>query len=88
MKIMSRGGKRYVCVIMDGYSRFTWTLSWLLKIKLLKKLLFFFKKVEKRVGNSLVCLRFDHGTEFENSRFIDYCNEQGVDHNFSTPRTL
>ena len=26
MRIMSRGGKRYVCVIVDDYSRFTWTL--------------------------------------------------------------
>jgi len=25
MRIMSRGDKRYVCVIVDDYSRFTWT---------------------------------------------------------------
>jgi len=30
----------------------------------------------------LVCLRSDHGTEFENSRFIDFCSEHGVEHNF------
>ena len=35
----------------------------------------------------MVCLRSDHGTDFENSRFIDFCNEHGVDHNFSAPRT-
>ena len=76
MRIMSRGGKRYVLVVVDDYSRFTWSLFLLLKMKLLK-----------RVGHSLVCLRSDHGTEFENSSFIDYCNEHGVDHNFSAPRT-
>jgi len=52
-----------------------------------EKFLAFIKKTEKRVGHSLVCLRSDHGTEFENSSFIDYCNEHGVDHNFSAPRT-
>ena len=43
--------------------------------------------LQKRVGHSLVCLRSDYGTEFENSIFIDYCNEHGVDHNFLAPRT-
>ena len=43
------------------------------------------KKVEKRVGHSLVCLRSDHGTEFENSHFIDFCS--GVEYNFSALRT-
>jgi len=32
-------------------------------------------------------LRDDHGTKFENFSFIDYCNEHGVEHNFSAPRT-
>jgi len=35
----------------------------------------------------LVCLRSYHGKEFENSSFIDYCNEHSVDNNFSAPRT-
>jgi len=52
-----------------------------------EKFVAFIEKVEKRVGHSLVCLRSDHGTEFENSSFIDYCNEHGVEHNFSAPRT-
>ena len=60
---------------------------WLLKMKLLGKFLAFIKKTEKRVGHSLVCLRSNHGTEFENSSLIDYCNKHGVDHSFSAPRT-
>jgi len=87
MRIMSRGGKRYVCVIVDGYSRFTWTLFLASKDETFEKFVIFIKKVEKRVGHSLVILRSSHCTEFENSSFIDYCNEHGVDHNFSAPRT-
>ena len=87
MRIMSRGGKRYVCVIVDDYSRFTWTMFLASKDETYRKFVAFIKKVEKRVGHSLVCLRSDHGTELKNSSFIDYCNEHGVEHNFSAPRT-
>jgi len=87
MRIKSRGGKRYVCVIVDDYSRFTWILFLASKDEAFEKFIAFLKKVEKRVGRSLVCLRSDHGTEFKNSSFIDYCNEHAVDHNFSAPRT-
>ena len=87
MRIISRGGKRYVCVIVDDYSRFTWTLFLASKDKTFEKFLVFLKKVEKRVEHSLVCLRSDHGTKFENSHFIDYGNEHGVDYNFSALRT-
>jgi len=52
-----------------------------------EKFLVFLKKVEKRVGHSLVCLRSDHGKEFENSRFIDYYNEYSIDHNYFALRT-
>ena len=72
---------------MDDYSRFTWTLFLASKDETFDKFTAFFKKVEKRVGDSLVFLRSDHGTEFENSRFIDFCSEHGVKHNFSAPRT-
>ena len=57
---------------MDDYSRFNWTLFLASKDEIFKKFVTFLKKVEKRVGHSLLCLRADHGTEFENSRFIDF----------------
>ena len=87
MKVPSRCGKRYVLVIVDDYSRFTWTLFLASKDESFDKFLVFLKKIEKRVGHSLVCLRSDRGKEFEKSRFIDYCKEHGVDHNFCAPRT-
>ncbi|XP_021718968.1 uncharacterized protein LOC110686665 [Chenopodium quinoa] len=38
-------------------------------------------------GNQIIHIRSDHGTEFENSRFDDFCKENGMDHNFPAPRT-
>jgi len=87
MRITSRGEKRYVLVVVDDYSYFTWTLFLASKDETFEKFLAFLKKIEKRVGHSLVCLSSDHGIEFENSSFIDYCNEHVVDHNFSAPTT-
>jgi len=85
MRVTSRGGKRYVLVIVDDYSQFTWTLFLASKDETFEKFLAFHKRTEKRVGHSLVCLRSDHGIEFKNSSFINYCNEHGVDHNVSAP---
>jgi len=87
MRIISKGRKRYVLVIVDDYSHFTWFLFFSFKDETFEKFLVFLKSIEKRVGHSLVSLRSNHGKEFENLSFIDYCNEQCVDDNFSTPRT-
>ncbi|WRX14553.1 Integrase [Theobroma cacao] len=45
------------------------------------------KKVENEKGLAIVSIRSDHGGEFENDEFEEFCNEKGLDHNFSTPRT-
>ena len=74
-------------VIVDDYSRFTWTLFLTSKDEAFENFLVFLKGTDKRVGYSLVSLRFDHGKKFENSSWIDYCNRHSVDHNFFTPRT-
>ena len=73
-------------IIVDDYSHFTWTLVLAFKDETFEKFLVFLKRTRKRVGHSLVSLRSHHVKEFENLSFIDYCNEQGLDHNFSAPR--
>ncbi|XP_070018311.1 uncharacterized protein [Nicotiana sylvestris] len=40
-------------------------------------------KIESRVA----CIRSDHGTEFDNAKFDEFYNENGITHNFSAPRT-
>jgi len=85
MRITSRGGKRYVLVVVDDYSRFTWTLFLASTDETSEIFFVFLKRAEKTVGHSLICLRSDHGKGFENSSFINFCNEHGVDHNFFLP---
>ena len=46
-----------MCVIVDDYSRFTWTLFLGSKDETFEKFIAFLKKVEKRVGHSLALLK-------------------------------
>ena len=42
-------------------------------------------KIKK--GFAITCIKSDHGREFENIDFEEYCNEYEIDHNFSVHRT-
>ncbi|KAH9743819.1 hypothetical protein KPL70_003436 [Citrus sinensis] len=47
----------------------------------------FYKKVQNEKGYSIACIRSDHGGEFENHAFENFCNDFGIEHQFSSPRT-
>ena len=38
-------------------------------------------------NTTIVSIRSDHGSEFKNQRFEEFCNENGINYNFSAPRT-
>nr|XP_033513971.1 uncharacterized protein LOC117278600 [Nicotiana tomentosiformis] len=39
------------------------------------------------MGSNVACIRSDHGTEIDNAKLDEFCVENGITHNFSTPRT-
>ncbi|KAH9669926.1 hypothetical protein KPL70_021986 [Citrus sinensis] len=45
------------------------------------------KKLQNEKGHGIVCIRSDHGGEFENHAFEIFCNNLGIGHKFSSPRT-
>ena len=53
----------------------------------LYEILEFCNKVQNEKGFTITCIRSNHGREFKNIDFENYCNEHRIDHNFSTPRT-
>ena len=83
----SFGGNYYCLVIVDDYSRYTWTLFITHKNDAFHE----FKKLAKIIQNqlhlSITSIRTDHGGEFENSSFEKFCEKHGVKHYFSAPRT-
>ena len=86
-RTMSLGGNYYTLVIVDDFSRFTWTLFLELKSDAFSA----FKKLERRLQNTKTSnigpIRSDHGREFQNEKFSKFCGKMGILHNFSAPRT-
>ena len=87
LRVISRGGKRYILVIVDDYSRFTWTMFLATKDETYEVFEIFVRLVQKKLNTEVIDIRSDHGSEFENSKFLNFCSTNGIDHNFSAPRT-
>ena len=82
----SIGGKQYGFVIVDDYSRFTWVLFLATKDCAFNEFEKLITLLENKLGTRLVGIRSDHGGEFQKD-FVTYCEERGITHEFSAPRT-
>ncbi|GJR68303.1 retrovirus-related pol polyprotein from transposon TNT 1-94 [Tanacetum coccineum] len=86
--IRSYGGNRYTLVIVDDYSRYTWTRFLKDKTEAFDQFEIFSKKIQNQLGCIIVSIRTNHGREFDNEvQFREFCNANGITHNFSAPRT-
>ncbi|GJR08860.1 retrovirus-related pol polyprotein from transposon TNT 1-94 [Tanacetum coccineum] len=86
--VRSYGGNRYTLVIVDDYSRYTWTRFLKDKTEAFDQFKIFSRKIQNQLGCSIVSIRTDHGREFDNEvQFGEFCNTNGITHNFSAPRT-
>ncbi|KAH9668310.1 Integrase catalytic domain-containing protein [Citrus sinensis] len=83
----SLNGKYYAFVIVDDYSRYTWVLFLANKDDALDAFKVLCKKIQNEKGYGIACIRSDHGGEFENHAFEIFCNDFGIEHQFSSPRT-
>nr|GEW99295.1 retrovirus-related Pol polyprotein from transposon TNT 1-94 [Tanacetum cinerariifolium] len=86
--IWSYRGNRYTLVIVDDYSRYTWTRFLKDKIEDFDQFEIFSKKIQNQLGCTIVSIRTDHGREFYNEvQFEEFFNANGITHNFSAPCT-
>nr|GEY00138.1 retrotransposon protein, putative, Ty1-copia subclass [Tanacetum cinerariifolium] len=86
--VRSYGGNRYTLVIVDDYSRFTWTRFLKDKTQAFDQFKIFSKKIQNQLGCTIVSIRTDHGREFDYEvQFGEFCNANGITHNFSALRT-
>ncbi|GJY04293.1 retrovirus-related pol polyprotein from transposon TNT 1-94 [Tanacetum coccineum] len=86
--VRSYRGNRYTLVIVDDYSRYTWTRFLKNKTEAFDQFKIFSKKIQNQLGCTIVSIRTDHGKEFDNEvQFGEFCNANGITHNFSAPRT-
>ncbi|GKB10079.1 retrovirus-related pol polyprotein from transposon TNT 1-94, partial [Tanacetum coccineum] len=86
--VRSYGGNHCTLVIVYDYSRYTWTRFHKDKTEAFDQFKIFSKKIQNQLGCTIVSIRTDHGREFDNEvQFEEFCNANGITHNFSAPRT-
>ncbi|WVZ98807.1 hypothetical protein U9M48_044188 [Paspalum notatum var. saurae] len=83
----SIGGNLYCLVIVDDFTRYTWTLFLGDKSETPDKFKIFAKRAQREFGLNIVKVRSDNGSEFKNYKVDDWCDEEGIKHEFSATYT-
>nr|GEY72190.1 hypothetical protein [Tanacetum cinerariifolium] len=84
MRVASINGKRYVLVIVDDYSRYTWTHFLRSKDETPKVLIEFFRLVQRELHAQVRIVRTDKGTKFLNKTLHAYFASEGILHQTSS----
>ena len=85
-RVQSLGGKKYILVVVDDFTRYTWVV--LLKDKAeAPEMIHLCKKLQVEKDTVIARIRSDHGREFENTKLATFCNDQGTHQEFSSPKT-
>jgi transposase InsO family protein len=87
MQVESLGGKRYAFVMVDDYSRYTWVSFIREKSDAFEAFKELCLQIQREKASNVVRIRTDHGKEFENSRFNDFCATEGIKHEYSSAIT-
>ncbi|GJZ16739.1 retrovirus-related pol polyprotein from transposon TNT 1-94 [Tanacetum coccineum] len=87
MRVESINGKKYILVIVDDYSRYTWTLFLRSKDETPEVLKDFLKMIQHNIQAQVITIRTDISTKFLNQTLHAYFKEKGVEHQTYTPRT-
>ncbi|GJX76430.1 retrovirus-related pol polyprotein from transposon TNT 1-94 [Tanacetum coccineum] len=87
MRVASVNGKKYILVIVDDYSRFTWVKFLRSKDEALDFIIKFLKMIQVRLKVTVRRIRTDNGTEFVNQTLREYYEKIGISHETSVARS-
>nr|GEZ29747.1 retrovirus-related Pol polyprotein from transposon TNT 1-94 [Tanacetum cinerariifolium] len=88
MRVESVNGKKYILVIVDDYSQFTWVKFLRSKDETPTFIIKFLKMIQVQLNVPARRIRTDNGTEFVNQTLRDYYEEVGISHETSVARSL
>ncbi|GKE82991.1 retrovirus-related pol polyprotein from transposon TNT 1-94 [Tanacetum coccineum] len=88
MRVASVNGKKYILVIVDYYSRFTWVKCLRLKDEAPDFIIKFLKMIQVRLKVPVRRIRTDNGTEFVNQTLREYYEKVGISHETSVAHSL
>ncbi|GJS69237.1 retrovirus-related pol polyprotein from transposon TNT 1-94 [Tanacetum coccineum] len=87
MRVQTINGKKYILVIVDDYSRFTWVKFLRSKDETPTVVIKFLKQIQVGLNKTVRFIRTDNGTEFVNKTLYDYYESVGIFHQKTVPRT-
>ncbi|GJY27259.1 retrovirus-related pol polyprotein from transposon TNT 1-94 [Tanacetum coccineum] len=88
IRVTSVNGKKYILIIVDDYSRFTWVKFLASKDEAPDYIIKFLKMIQVRLNAAVRNIRTNNGTEFVNQTLRDYYKQVGISHETSIARTL
>nr|GEZ19462.1 retrotransposon protein, putative, unclassified [Tanacetum cinerariifolium] len=88
MRVKSVNGKKYILVIVDDYSCFTWVKCLRSKDEAPNFIIKFFKMIQVQLKVPVRCIQTDNGTEFINQTLREYYEQVGISYETSVARSL
>ncbi|KAI3518357.1 hypothetical protein L1887_06990 [Cichorium endivia] len=82
--VASLNHKKYILVIVDDFTCFTWVFFLRLNSYTFLELRNFIVSIELKVKLPVRRIRSDNGTEFNNRQIEEFLASKGIEHNFST----
>ena len=83
----SLGGKRYIMVVVDDFTRYTWVILLRSKSDTLEHIETLCTRLQNEKSLKIDRIRSDHCREFENSYMELFCTRLGISQEFSAPIT-
>ncbi|GJZ72906.1 retrovirus-related pol polyprotein from transposon TNT 1-94 [Tanacetum coccineum] len=87
IRVASVNGKKYILVIIDDYSRFTWVKCLRSKDEALDFIIKFLTIIQVRLKVHVQRIRTDNGTEFVNQTLREYYEKVDISHETSVARS-
>ncbi|GJX01096.1 retrovirus-related pol polyprotein from transposon TNT 1-94 [Tanacetum coccineum] len=87
MRVESINGKKYILVIVDDYSRFTWVKFLRSKDEAPDSIIKCIKNIQVHLNATVCNVRTDNGTEFINQTFREFYENVDISHQTSVART-
>nr|GEU41618.1 retrovirus-related Pol polyprotein from transposon TNT 1-94 [Tanacetum cinerariifolium] len=87
MRVQTINGKKYILVIVDDYSRFTWVKFLRSKDETSAVVIKIFQQIQVGLNKTVRYIRTDNGTRFVNKALTEYYECVGIFHQKTVPRT-
>ncbi|GKA51758.1 retrovirus-related pol polyprotein from transposon TNT 1-94 [Tanacetum coccineum] len=87
MRVTSINCKKYILVIIDDYSRYTWVYFLHTKDEALDMIIDFVNQVQRNLKAQILTIRTDNGTEFKNEKLQAFYAKLGIVHQTSISQT-